>query len=341
MPSAEQEAVEPYLDQLREVPFVRSARFLGTASRADGDGLIDLDLADGTRTSLQLELKASHLGADAGRYLRPRFGQNPAAWLLAAPHIGAPLGESLTQLGVNFVDRQGNCHLRIGDRFLARVQGKRPPKPPARSKEMRAAGYQVLFALLAQPDLVGASQRDIAAQAGTSRQPVADLLQRLREERALVRKRRKYSWVDDPDARLLERWIAGYRSVVRPKLLVGRYRLPVSEPAEVEEWLEARLELVRFGGTAGAYRLEPHYRGSVTVAHLGPPSKEIRRRLKAVPATDGDLVWMRHIGEASKNGETTDTVHPLLIYSELISDPDPRAVEAADLIRERRLPWSL
>ncbi len=31
----------------------------------------------------------------------------------------------------------------------------------------------------------------------------------LREERALIRKRRKYSWVNDPDARLLERWFAG------------------------------------------------------------------------------------------------------------------------------------
>ncbi len=116
----------------------------------------------------------------------------------------------------------------------------------------------------------------------------------------------------------------------------------VREPKAVEEWLEERVEfVVRFGGTAGAYRLEPHYRGSVTVAHLGPPSEETRRRLKAIPASDGDLVWMRHIGEASKNGETSDTVHPLLVYSELVSDPDPRAVEAADLIRERRLPWSL
>jgi len=50
---------------------------------------------------------------------------------------------------------------------------------------------------------------------------------------------------------------------------------------------------------------------------------------------------MRHIGQASLRGTTDDTVHPLLIHAELVSDPDPRAVEAAHLVRERWLSWSL
>jgi len=345
MPTLLRESVDPYLTKLGELPFVRSARWvepdLDDGEGARGDGAVDLELVDGSTERLRLELKSSHLGADAARYLRARFDDDPGDWLLAAPYVGAPLGESLTTIGIQFIDRQGNCSLRIGDRFIARQQGKAPPKPPARRKAMRAAGYQVLFALLAEPDLVGATQRDIAAAAGTSRQPVVDLLERLREERVLVNKRRRHAWATRPGADHLERWIAGYRSVVRPKLIVGRFRLPVRGPDDVERWLEDRLEHVQFGGTAGAYRLEPHYRGIHTVAHLGPPSEETRRLLKASPAGDGELIWMRHIGEASKHGETADTAHPLLIYSELISDPDPRSAEAADLIRERRLSWSL
>lgn len=224
---------------------------------------------------------------------------------------------------------------------MARIQGKTPSKRPARSKEMRAPGYQVLFALLTDPALVRAPQREIAAVAGTSKQPVADLLRRLAEERILVQRGRAYAWVNGPDAKLFERWLEGYRSTLRPKLLVGRFRLPVREPHEVERWLEERLEGVRFGGTAGAYRLAPHYRGALTVAHLGPASNEMRKRLRALPAPDGELVWMGDIGLASQKGETPDTVHPLLIYAELASDPDPRAAEAAERIRESWLPWSL
>lgn len=340
MPKSQSESIEPYAAALRRLPFVDSVRLHSAPPRRDAaDVTIELSLADGSRKTLQVEVKASHLSSEAARHFSSRYA--PGDWLLAAPYVGAPLGESLEEQGINFIDRYGNCYLRIGDQFVARVQGKTPPKPPARSKAMRAAGFQVMFALLAEPELVGASQRDIAAAAGTSRQPVADLLERLREERALVKRRRKYAWVDGPSSGLLERWVAGYSSMLRPKLMVGRFRLPVREPQEVEQWLQGHLELVRYGGTAGAYRLEPHYRGALTVAHLGPPSEELRRRLKAVPARDGELVWMRHIGQASQKGETPDTVHPLLVYSELVSDPDPRAGEAADLIRERRLPWSL
>jgi hypothetical protein len=290
---------------------------------------------------LYVDLKSSHVQpSTAAAHWRTKRGVARGDWLLAAPYIGAPLGDSLEQHGVNFIDRQGNCYLRIGDRFVARIQGKTPPTPPARSKEMRAPGYQVLFALIAAPELVGAPQREIAAAAGTSKQPVSDLLRRLSEERILVERGRKYAWVHGPDAKLMERWLAGYRSSVRPKLAVGRFRLPVREPRAIEQWLKERADGVRFGGTAGAYRLAPPYRGALTVAHLGPPSEAMRKRVKALPARDGELVWMRHIGRASQKGETGDTVHPLLIYAELVSDPDPRAAEAAELIRERWLPWS-
>ena len=342
MPKLQAESIEPYAVGLRKLPFVNAVRVSETVPHGDtGDVILELSLADGSQKTLHVEVKASHLSGDAARYQLARYSASPADWLLAAPYVGAPLGESLEEQGINFIDRHGNCYLRIGDHFVARIQGKTPPKPPARSKAMRAAGYQVMFAILAEPELVGAPQRDIAAAAGTSRQPVGDLLERWREERLLVKRRRRYAWVDGPDAGLLERWVAGYRSMLRPKLVVGRFRLPVREPQQVEHWLEEHLELVRYGGTAGAYRLEPHYRGALTVAHLGPASEEMRRRLKAVPAAEGELVWMRHIGQASQKGETPDTVHPLLVYSELVSDPDPRAGEAAHLIRERRLSWSL
>lgn len=343
MPSANSKNLDEFANTLRDLPFVGSIEFTTTEAHRDRgrDAIAEFKLVDGSTTSLHVVLKTSHLGSDAAQYLRSAIGQDARNWLLLAPYVGAPLGASLEQLGINFVDRQGNCFLRIGKHFVARMQGRTPPKPPARSKEMRAPAYQVMFALLAAPELVGATQRDIAAAAGTSRQPVADLLRRLGEERTIVKRGRAHAWVDGPNADLLERWSAGYRSTLRPKLLVGRFRLPVRKPEEVEKWLEGRLGCVRFGGAAGAYRLEPHYRSALTVAHLGPPSRETRRLIRAAASPDGDLVWMRHIGESSDHGVTADTVHPLLVYAELIANPEPRTGEAAEIIREKWLSWSL
>ena len=181
----------------------------------------------------------------------------------------------------------------------------------------------------------------LAEAAGTSKQPVSDLLARLVSEKLLVRRGRSYAWTHGPDGNLLERWVAGYVNTLRPHLLVGRFKLREEDPKAVERWVESVVPNAQFGGTAGAYRLAPHYRGPTTVVHLGEPSEATRKELRAVPAADGPLLWMRHIGSASAEGGASGTVHPLLIYAELRADSDPRAAEAAEQIRTRYLQWSI
>ena len=55
--------------------------------------------------------------------------------------------------------------------------------------------------------------------------------------------------------------------------------------------------------------------------------------MKAVPRRDGPLLVLRTFGALAERGAAPKTVHPLLVYAELLADPDPRAHEAADRIR--------
>lgn len=334
------ESLETYLELLRALPFVRQATATAIATSRDrvGDADLQLELTDGSRETLVIEAKSSHLRRGQATHIQAQMGDEP--WLLAVPHVGAPLGAELEAQGIQFIDRQGNCFVRIGDRFCARVQGRPPPKAPPRAKEIRAAGYQVMFALLVEPELVGAPQRAIAEMAGTSRQPVIDLLARWEAERFVVKSGRRYAWVEPPGAELLDRWIAGYLATLRAKLEVGRFRTPAQGPREMESLLEEHVPAVRYGGTAGGYRLAGHYRGPTTTAHLGAPSASLRRKLRAVPDPEGELIWMRDIGEASAQSPEAATVNPLLVYAELVDDPDPRAGELAAMVREEWLPWS-
>lgn len=327
--------VEIYVERLRELPFVREAKAL--AHRKGADAQVQLVFIDGTRLRLPMEVRTSHLRRGDAAHIQMRGDEG---WLLAAPHVGAPLAAELEERGIQFIDRQGNCFVQIGDRFCARVQGRAPAKPASRSKELRAAGYQVMFALLADPDLVEAPQRVIAEMAGTSRQPVIDLLARWKSERVLVRTGRRYAWVEPPGTKLLDRWIAGYLGTLRAKLEVGRFRLPVHGPKAVEALLEEHVLELRYGGTAGGYRLSGHYRGPTTMAHLGPDDAKLRRTLRAVPDPEGELIWMQHLGEVGAQSPKPDTVNPLLVYAQLVDDPDPRAGELAAIVREDWLPWS-
>lgn len=337
---ASSESLEPYLVQLRSLPIVKSAKILSLDPSPQVDAHLRLRTAAGPH-DLWVEEKTSHLGRGVVEQIRLHMKKHAGPWILFAPYVGAPLGEALEHAGINFIDRQGNCSIRLGPTLMARVQGRRAAPSPARSKSLRAPGYQVLFALLARPDLVSAPVREIAEEAGVSRQPVVDLLARLVEERVLLRRGRKHAWVEDRRAPLIDRFVEGYAAAVRPKLLAGRFRVPPQSdgPRGLEAFVSAALVRkgdeapVRFGGTTGAHRLDPHYRGPLTTIHF-PYSDAARQRLKASPAKDGELVWLEPLSPLGDRGRTPDTVHPLLIYAELAVDPDPRAAEEAERIRD-------
>ena len=329
-------ALAIYLERLRELPFVEDVKIVDDF-RGEADAKLEIATPTG-RARLLVDLKRSHLSADTVKHIDGSDGTR-SGWILFAPHVGAPLGAALEARGINFVDRSGNCHLRIGTRHVARIQGRTKLSPSRRAKPFRAPGYQVLFALLAAPDLVAKSIREIASAAGRSRQAVVNTLSTLEDEGYLAVHDGERKWTGRSRTPLLDRWIEGYQTTVRAKLYYGRFRLREAGPAAVERQLESKLGQLRFGGTAGAHRLVGHYRGPSTVIHL-EPSEVQRRALGASPAKDGELVWLAPLGAIGSRGATADTAHPLLIYAELCADPDPRSREVAERLRRKYLPWS-
>src|SRR2546428_739487 len=58
--------------------------------------------------------------------------------------------------------------------------------------------------------------------------------------------------------RLLDQWIKGYETLVRPKLLIGRYRAQETDPEVLEHLIAEALDdkvTWAFGGGAAAHRL--------------------------------------------------------------------------------------
>ena len=57
---------------------------------------------------------------------------------------------------------------------------------------------------------------------------------------------------------ILDRWVQGYAGVLRPRLMLGRYRVPDADPFAVERRIEAALgdgAGWAFGGSAAAFRV--------------------------------------------------------------------------------------
>lgn len=329
-----------YLEKLLSLPFLRKATLQPEphpkGSRADG--MLELTTPRGRRRLL-VEERGSHLSQALVSDLIARApSRTTTPLILFAPYVSPEMGALLVSHGINFVDRAGNCHLDLGGSYVGHVEGRKLRQPADAPGGMRGPGFRLIFALLVEPSLLNASARELARASRVSLGTASNVLRRLEHDRIVVRTKSKRQLVRRDD--LVERWIAGYAETLRPQLFTGRFQTPDKDPPTLEDrvaGLLSRDETWAWGGAAAAFRLTRHYRSNETVLHVEPASSDLPKRLKALPHSTGRLIVLGVPGPLAFRGKVPHTVHPLLIYTELILAGSDRAREAASELRERFL----
>jgi hypothetical protein len=314
----------PYAERLRTLPFVRGAR-----ARA---GSIVVTTPAG-KFELVADLRKSHVGRAGGEALLAKHQGDPNVVVLA-PLIGAELGGRLADAEVNFVDADGNCFVKLDDRYIARIQqATRGRREESASGGIRAAGYQVLFGLLANDQLRLSTVRALAAATGVSMAPAHQIRGRLVEQGLAWRGHDgQFSWFPDRFDDAVAMFVTGYGTVLRKKLLVGRFRTPDQDVDACERRIADALRdhpVWAFGGGSAAQRITGHYHGPNVTLHLHEPTRQTLRAIKAIPDRDGPLVVLRSPGAGGLEGPKPHVAHPLLVHAELLHEGGERAREAA------------
>lgn len=329
----------PYLEQLRSFSVFKGVRLLRTV---EGVATVEAIATTPKPFRWRARLRAQ-LGMEAAEDLAARLERDDEQRsLLCLPYVGAKLGDFLTERDIDYVDLVGNIHLRGGDSFYLHIAGKKPPKRVSTSKGIRTAGFQVLFALLVRPDLASASARALAAEAGVSKSAVAEMIGRLTEEGWLAGRGGSRKLLRPND--LISRWVEGWATIVRPRLLIGRYAIGAPDSETLESKIFSVLGSApdwAFGGGAAAKRLSGYFRGRETVIHVArplPALKQLPRELGAVPSREGALSLFHAPGTIGLGGPQPHVAHPLLVYAELLAHRDERSREAASKLREQFFP---
>lgn len=332
--AAPSDELEPWLAQLRALPFVQRVRTRTT--RDETTAVVHTPLGE---VEYLVEVTREQLGPTQLAPLEARAKRTrPRHLLFLGPHFGPSTASRLQQAGIDFLDAAGNCHLSAAPNFLVHVEGRKaialPRRGDGRAKP-RTAGSQILFALAARPELAAAPVRELARLSGAGKSASAEMLARLVAEGLLIETRGGRR-VARPK-QLVERWLGIYPDV-RRRWLQGVYRAADS----VEQTQSAIERALRgaswaWGGTAAEMLLLNHYRGTQTVIHVARPAVELPRAIRAVPDRNGSISVLVTPIPLAFEGVTPQTVHPLLIYSELLASGDERANAAAELIAERWL----
>lgn len=259
--------------------------------------------------------------------------------LLVARYVSRPTGERLAEAGVNFLDDAGNMNLALGSNYHSLVLGK-PEMRSAEKKSPGAATIQVLLALAAQAETWDWPIRQLAAVAGVSKTIAAEVRRRLVEEGTLKQGQDGMWQLMHPQA-VRERCLTGYSQLLRPRLLINRFRSFEKDPdkfaAEFIHLVSKSGKKCALTGGAGAFVLQHFYRGPETAIFVEEITPDIERRARLLPDPRGEIVLLRAFAESLvfwKFLRDVWVAHPLLIHLELLQQDDPRAHEAAERIRE-------
>jgi hypothetical protein len=260
--------------------------------------------------------------------------------MLLARHISRPVAERLIAAKVNFADDAGNLHLALGDTYQWTVIGK---PALAQASERRAASpaeLQLLFQFVAHPESVNWPVRRLEAVAGIGKSKAAQARRKMITEGLLIRTGQQYQL--GPAHVLAERLASGYAQVLRPKLVLGRFRAPEAEPeaflARLRRDVPSGFRYALTGGPAAGL-LQHFYHGAEVPLFLTPWAPAVAQQLRLLPDRDGPITILNAFGEVVfwERRAHHMLAPPWLVYAELLSGNDPRAHEAAQELRQEFL----
>lgn len=260
--------------------------------------------------------------------------------ILMTDYLAPGAATLLKNKGVFYLDAAGNTYLDL-DKMLILVEGQKRTHLPRRAPlaAFGEAGVRLIFNLLAAPALLNEPYRRIATAADVAQGTITHVFQGL-EELGFFQKAGRNRILRDRLA-LAERWAEAYTERLRPKLLRGRFDAP--DP----QWWK-RADPAPFGGAWGG---EPA--GAMLTAFLRPEivTLYVPKRPDA-PGTyarfiaenglrknpNGKLEIFETFWDPEIIGPTEQgTVHPLLVYADLMATQDARCIETGKIIHDEQL----
>ena len=255
--------------------------------------------------------------------------------ILIARYITPQIADELRKMNIPFIDTAGNAYINEpplfiflkGNKLAHDYQVNRP------TRTFRPAGLQVLFALLCNPGLENAPFREIAQKANVALGTVGWIIYDLRRLDYLIEtklKIRKLIRKED----LLNRWVTAYPEQLRPKMMIGFYRVD-----NLGWWKNAEIENfnVFWGGEVAAAWLTEYLKPQKITIYANQPINRFLMKNKIKKDPNGDIEILRVFWNFETDELDKNIVPPLLIYADLLATGDARNIETARMIYEKEL----
>lgn len=313
----EQEILNTAFENLRNTAGIKARRVKNTPL----DGTICLEI-DNQEIQFVIEIKRELRQHQLQQIeLYHKDNQN---LLVIAENIFPKIKNQFRKLGIAYLEANGNIFIKTNQKFVFIDTNKK--KAIRKEKSNRAftkTGLKVLFQFLMNPKLINEPHRKIAKEANVGLGNIPLVIDGLKETGYLIALDGKnYVWNNKID--LLDRWINEYATELRPKTVIGRYKIP-------EQWKKLNLnnEITVWGGEPAADILTEYIRPEKLLLHTKENQINLIKNYRIIPDKEGDMEVLEMFWPKNKN-ETT--APPILVYAELMIQGGKRNEEVAKLI---------
>jgi hypothetical protein len=249
--------------------------------------------------------------------------------------------EQLRKDDLSYLETSGNAFLSLDDFFLFINTLKGTVHSAGKgSKAFTKTGLKIIYSLLSNSYAAEMNYRSLAELSGTSIDSVGRVLNELLADRYLVKTGlRGFKILDQP--RLLKDWAPLFNKTLRPKLKTRVFDFQDSN-LEVRNLLhQDTAPFIDTNGLLGG-ELAAELMGKQLIARKATVyvtgsfvDFALNNNLK--PAKNGRITLIEKFWNKSDNyfENTESLVSPTLVYADLLNDPSPRNLEAADHILNR------
>lgn len=290
--------------------------------------------------SLAVEVKRNIRPAHLGAIIRRIKTLEPTG-LLVADYLNPNIAKVLKENDVQYMDTCGNSYLNLPPVYV-HISGQKPVLNAKQetNKTFDLSGLKVIYGFLCNRQLVGASYREIAEQTGIALGAVGKVLNSFIGAGFLIDPGKGRARQLINRRKLFDRWVEAYPEKLKPKLFIGEF---ISDNANWWENIEIEKYDAYWSGEVAAAKYTDYLKPQVATLYVPEKSGSklfAAARLRKVNNTTGSIdrvvnvyrpFWPERQSQvhASPNYVRANTVHPILIYADLIASADSRNLETA------------
>ena len=326
----EKEIIQHALDNLqKDVTINVKWNEINDDNAIDGKLLLQLNTHNiGLYAEIKKELRNIHLTKIE------ELAITKSPFIIVAQRIFPKIKEELRKRNIAYLEASGNIFLNKDEIYLY-IDGNTPIelKNKTTNRAFTKTGLKVIYQFLIK-DCINSTYREIAELTDTGIGTLNTIFNGLKEEGFLIQLTKNELQMENKK-KLLDKWVMEYEKRLKPTLAIGIFRFLNKD--DFYNWRDIPLKKGKtiWGGEPASDLLTNYLRPEELTLYTNEERSDLMKNYRLVPDLEGNIKVFKQFWIDEQ--ENRNTVHPLLVYADLMNKGDRRCTETAQKIYDEYL----